>query len=212
VFSQEVAKPDFNTWSSIELGYKLNSRLSFELQQQLRLKENSSTVDTYFSEFSSKYKLIKNFELGVGLRYFNKNDNQGKIQGYEQRFRYNFDGTYSYKVGKFDLSHRFRYQNRQDLNTEDPNYNQVVRFKTGIDYNISKWKLDPEFSAEIFSPVNNPDEKGLNKYRLTLGTAYKMGDFGKLKVFGAVERPLGNGVGTFNILGIGYSYTFKNKK
>lgn len=210
--AQNVTNSDFNTWSWIEIGYKANSKLSFDLQQQLRLKENSSTVDNYFTELSSKYEVFKNFDLGVGLRYINSHDNQGNKQGYDPRFRYNIDGSYSYKLKKFKLSHRVRYQNRQDLGVADGDPRQSLRFKTSLDYNISKWKLDPELSGEIFTTVNDPLANGPSKYRITLGTRYKMGDFGQLKAIYAFEGPLGDNNEVLHILGLGYSYTIKHKK
>ncbi len=211
-YAQEDTTPDFNTWSSISLGYKANSKLSLELQEQLRLKENSQTIDSYFTQLSAEYEPLKNFELGLGLRFQKNNDNKGKIQGYERRFRYNIDAAYGYKLGRVSLKHRIRYQNRNDLDEDDSLPVQAFRFKTGADYNISNWKLDPEITAELFYPINNPEKSGLSKYRLTLGTDYKMGDFGKLKAFYRIERPGKLETDSANILGIGYSYTLKNKK
>jgi hypothetical protein len=211
-YSQDSEKADFQTWNSIELGYKLNSKLSFELQEQLRLKENSAAVDEYFTQLSGKYELFKNFDLGVGLRFIRFNDNQGKIQGYENNFRYQFDGSYKYKLNRFTLSHRIRYQSKQELNNDESEPKNQVRFKTGLAYNINHWKLDPEISGEIFSAINDPEEKGIRKYRITLGTDYNMKDWGKVKLYYRMELPGISSRDKANILGLGYSYTFKNKK
>jgi outer membrane protein assembly factor BamA len=212
VYAQENTRPDFNTWSSIAIDYKASSKLSLELQEQLRLKENSQTIDSYFTQLSVEYELLKNFELGLGLRFEKNNDNKGKIQGYENRFRYNLDAVYGYKLRRFSLKHRIRYQNRMDLDETDALAKQQVRFKTGAGYNFPKWKLDPEVAVELFYPLNDLEKSGLNKFRLTLGTDYKMGDFGKLKAFFRIERSGNLEADSANILGVGYSYTIKNKK
>jgi hypothetical protein len=211
-YSQDSGKVDFQTWNSIELGYKLNSKLSFELQEQLRLKENSATVDEYFTQLSGKYELFKNFDLGVGLRFIRANDNQGKIQGYENIFRYQFDGSYKYKFNRFTLSHRLRYQAKQELNNDEAEPKNQVRFKTSLAYNINHWKLNPEISGELFSALNDPDDKGIRKYRITLGTGYDMKDWGTVNLYYRMELPGVSGRNKANILGLGYSYTFKNKK
>jgi predicted porin len=212
IYAQENIKPDFNTWSSIAIDYKVNSKLSLELEEQVRLKENSQTIDSYFTQLSAEYELLKNLELGLGLRFEKNNDNQGKIQGYENRFRYNLDAAYSYKLSRFSLKHRLRYQNRTDLDDTEALNKKKMRFKTRIGYNFPKWKLDPEVAVELFYPLNELEKSGFNKFRLTLGTDYKMGDLGKLKAYIRIERPGNRETDSVNILGIGYSYTLKNKK
>ena len=41
---------DFETWSSINVEVKLHKKLNLELEEQLRLKENSSEIDQYFTQ------------------------------------------------------------------------------------------------------------------------------------------------------------------
>ena len=63
---------DFETWSSINLDIKLHKKLNLELEEQLRLKENSSETDQYFTQVGLSYQLPNNFEIGGGLRYAKK--------------------------------------------------------------------------------------------------------------------------------------------
>ncbi len=99
---------DLESWFSMELKYKLNKKWSFGLQEQLRLENNSSEIDGYFTQFTSAYKLFKNLEAGVGLRYISKNDNEGKIQGYRNYFRYHLDASFKHKISRFSIKYRLR--------------------------------------------------------------------------------------------------------
>jgi hypothetical protein len=205
---------DFSTWLSAELNYKLNKKWTFGVQEQLRLKENASTTDSYFTQFSASYKITKGLDLGVGYRYIKFHDNHGAIQGYNDFGRLQFDLSYGHKLSNFALKYRVRYQTKNQLGVPD-NPKENIRFKTSIGYNIKGWKLDPKFSAEIYNRIGaaNTAKNGFTKYRLTLGTAYDTKNTGKFSVFYRIEKDLNTINHTTNeILGIKYSYTIKNKR
>ena len=204
---------DWASWNTIGVEYKLNKKWSFGLEEQLRLKENISVVDNYFTQLSADYKLFKGFKLGAGVRYIRDNDNQGNIQGYENHFRFHIDAMYKHEINDFKIGYRLRYQNKNELGVsyDEGDYaNQNIRFKTSLEYNFKNWKLDPKFSAEIFNKFQEGDDNGFNKYRLTLGTDYKIKGFGKLGVFYRFEKDLNvDFPDTTNILGLKYTYSFK---
>jgi len=213
VFSQTNTN-DFSTWFSAELNYKLDKKWTFSVQEQLRLKENASTTDSYFTQLGAAYKLTKGLVVGVGYRYIKLNDNQGATQGYNDFGRLQFDLSYGHKLNDFSLRYRVRYQTKNQLGIPD-NANNQTRFKTSIGYNIKGWKLDPKFSAEIFNRMGatNTSKNGFKKYRLTLGTSYSMKNAGKFGVFYRIEKDINATIpATNNILGLKYSYTIKNKK
>jgi len=192
LYSQETQ--DFNSWSAVELKYELDSRWEFSLEGQLRLKDNASTIDNYFGEFGIQYNLPYNFAIATGFRFQRKNDTQGNIQGYKNRFRYSVDLTFKHELQQLGIKYRVRYQNRNELGlttSEGDIAAQRIRFKTSFDYNIRDWKLDPQFSAEIFNGFKkNGTDNGFDKYRLSLGTAYKVKRVGKFGLFYRYEREI----------------------
>jgi long-subunit fatty acid transport protein len=211
-FSQNDDTKDLENWSSIRLKYKLNKKWSFELEEQLRLDEDISEVSGYFTQLSTEYTLMKNFKIGGALRFVRINDNEGKIQGYENHLRFHFDASYKHKINDVSLKYRLRYQNRNELAVDDY-ANQKLRLKVGIEYNIKNWKLDPKFSAEIFNQIGQEEENnGLKKYRLTLGTDYNLKNIGTIGLFYRIEQELNETIPkTINIIGLKYTYTIKNK-
>lgn len=213
--AQTNVDKDWASWNTIEIEYKLNKKWIFGLEEQLRLKENISVVDEYFTELSAEYKVFKNFKLGGGLRYIRENDNQGNVQGYENHFRFNLDAIYKHEINDFTIGYRLRYQNKNELgvsSNEGDYANQNIRFKIAAEYDIKDWKFDPKISAEIFNRFQEGNEKGFNKYRLTLGTDYKIKSFGKLGVFYRIEKELNVDFPEItNIIGLKYTHSFKNK-
>ncbi|WP_341227581.1 DUF2490 domain-containing protein [uncultured Arcticibacterium sp.] len=206
---EAVRVQDLETWSSLEFEYEITPKFSLNLEEQLRLKENSSTIDSYFTELSGKYELWKDFSIDTGFRFIRSNDTNGKIQGYENHIRYQFDASYKHKIDKFELKYRLRYQNKKELNSDNLN-EAVTRLKLSLDYNFKNWKLDPELSGEVFSPLN---ESQIDKYRLTLGTSYKIGQNGKIKAFYGFENTTNSeSLKHSDIIGLNFKYTLKEKK
>jgi hypothetical protein len=212
-FAQTEGDKDWASWNTIGVEYKLNDKWSFGIEEQFRLKENFSAVDNFFTQLSADYEFFKGFEVGVGIRYIRENDNKGNIQGYENYFRFQFDAKYKHKINNFKIGYRLRYQNKNELGVsyDEGDYpNQNIRFKTSIAYNFKNWNLDPKFSAEIFNRFQEGKENGFNKYRLTLGTDYKMKNFGKIGVFYRFEKQLNVDLpDVTNILGLKYIYSLK---
>lgn len=207
---------DFNTWSSIGLEYKFSPNWDIALEEQMRLKNNSSEVDQYFTELSINHDFGEHIFGGIGFRYIRENDNEGKIQGYENHIRFDFNLGYQHKINDFELKYRLRFQTKNELgiSSEEGDYaNNHLRFKTSVGYNIHNWKLDPVLSAEIFRHYEKGEINGFDKFRFSLGTSYKIKKIGKIGVSYLIEKELNTTYPfTTHIINLNYLYTFKNKK
>lgn len=211
---QYIEVRDFESWTSGQVKYKFNDKITFGLEGQLRLDRNSSEIKNYLTEFETKYKLTKKFEVGLGLRFINKNDNEGDVQGYEQHFRYHLDASFKHKIDRFNFKYRFRYQNKNEIgisSTEGDVAVQNFRFKTSVGYNIRKWKFDPELSAEIFNKYEKYGQSnGFDTYRITAGTSYKFKNAGKIGLYYRMDQEISSFYPkTSNIILLNYTYTFK---
>jgi hypothetical protein len=216
VFSQEDSK-NLALWNSVGVKYSPIKRLHIGLEQHLRLKENASVTDEYFTEVNLGYEIIKDFEISGGARFIRKNDNVGKKQGYENHFRYNIDVSFKHDIKRFTLSYRFRYQNKKEQDVAEDEENiakENIRFKVGLGYNIKKWPLDPKLSFESYSnleEVQQVRELGLNKFRITFGTSYNLKKFGKFGVFYRLQENIISNLSNekTKIIGLKYSYSIK---
>lgn len=216
-FSQTEDNKDFAIWNSVGVKYSPIKSLKFGIEQHLRLKESASQTDEYFTEVQVEFELFKNLEIAQGFRFIRENDNVGKKQGYEKHFRFNTDISYNFDIKKFNLSYRLRYQNKRELALEDGSTDtptETLRFKAGVEYNITKWPLDPKLAIEIF----NRKREGyslisgakLSRYRITLGTSYSFKKFGKFGIYYRYQentRP--DNTFQTTVLGLKYSYSIK---
>jgi hypothetical protein len=211
---QYIEVRDFETWTSGKLKLKANKKWNFGLQAQMRLDNNSSELKGFFTELSTGYKLFKGMKIGAGIRYINKNDNEGAVQGAEHYFRYNLDATYKHKIDRLALKYRFRYQNRNEMGIskeEGDVHLQYFRLKASIEYNIKDWKLDPVLSGEIFNKYEkNGYSNGFSDYRITIGTNYKTKGYGEIGLFYRLENEITSFYPkTTHILRVKYTYTLK---
>lgn len=210
-FSQSESGDDFEIWNGINIGYRHNKDLQFKLKNQYRLKENGSVTDRYLTQLGAEYEVYKKIAVGASLRYISKNDNQGNIQGYRDYLRYQFDVSNEHELKRWTTQYRLRYQNRDRLDTEAGFNKPYLRLKSTIEYNIRKWKLDPEIEAEIFRPTES-DMHRLDRLRLGISTGYRFENAGGIKVFYRLERGLNTPEPTTTkILGFTYSYTFRRQ-
>ncbi|WP_027419321.1 DUF2490 domain-containing protein [Crocinitomix catalasitica] len=206
-----IVTGDLETWSRIGLDLKLNKKWSMGIDQQLRLKHNSSLIDQILTDIDVKYKLSKQFYFGAAIRYIA--DRKSDLS-YDNDFRYNFDLGYKHKMDRFSLDYRLRYQNKNEIGLSKALGDEAIhglRFRLNAEYDFKDWKLDPYFSTEIFSDPSHFRD-GLSKARFTLGTDYSIIKSGKLGVFYRIEREIGETYPkTTYIVGAKFTYTIKNK-
>jgi hypothetical protein len=201
---------DLEVWASAQFKYKINKQWSASFEEQFRWKDDASTIDQYFTEIGIERKLNKAFSIGFAGRYIRENDTEGKIQGYENHFRWNTDLVYRQKFKHLSLKYRVRYQSRNELGISN-DANAALRFRVKSEYNFKNWKFDPRFSAEIFNSLDSENE--FYKLRMTVGTSYEFKNIGELGAFYRIEEELtGIYPKTTNIIGIQYKYTLKYKK
>lgn len=207
-----IVTSDLETWSKVGLKFKVHKKFTIQLDQGLRLNNNSTIADQYFTDLGFKYKATKNLKFGVGLRYIG---DRGGNDLFDNDFRINLDAIFKHKVKSFDFQYRLRYQNKNEmgLSTVDGDYyKNYFRIKAGLKYNIKNWKFDPVFSTELYRDMTKVTG-GFDNLRLTLGTSYKMNKFGTLGMYYRVEQELAVSYPkTTYIVGLNYVFTINKKK
>lgn len=205
---------DFETWSSATLSYKHNKKLKLGLSQSLRLENNSSDVDKYFTEGLMQYKIAKPLTFGAELRFIRFNDNEGNIQGYENHLRHALNLRYKHAINRLKLGYRIQYQSKNEVGSSatvsnDPT--KKIRFKVSTEYNFKKWKFDPKIAGEIFRTIGNNGD--FSKLRGTIGTTYNMKKAGSINLFYRMEKELNENYPQLShIVGMNYEFTLKRNK
>lgn len=207
-----VVTRDLETRSSIGIEAGLGSKWDFGIEQQFRLRKNSTALDEYFTGGSVRFEIIdKHLYLGMGYRYIN-DLNTEMINDKEQRL--NFDLTYKQSINQLRLNARFRYANRNDIGEtkamgDYPRHN--YRFRLKGEYKIKNWKLDPVCSIEIFRQYEKYTVPYFENLRFRIGTSYNLKKYGEIEAFYQIDKELGLSYpSTVYVIGIGYKYDFGN--
>jgi len=158
-FSQEN---DFQLWNSVSVKKKINKKNSLDLKYGLRFRENASLVAKNFIDIRTRYKLRKKWNLALGYRNINQWSKYSEI---DKKNRFYFDSYYSKKIKRyyFDLRSRFVLQGKTS-------YNEIIRQRIRLAYNLRKTKLEPSLSVESFSSFDN----FIDKLRYSLFVSYPL--------------------------------------
>ena len=180
LFSQnydEMPAIHAESWASTDLEIKLNKRITFNLKEEIRLKSIGIPYDRIFTQLNFEYTLFRSIDLGIGYRYINLNDEEGKLHEIENHQRIHGSLAYTLKLDRFSSKIRGQYQTRWEhlpnTNIFVSDYRKYWRIKNDCQYNIRNWKFDPKVGVEFFL-LNEKQRGQFNKYRYSIGTNYKL--------------------------------------
>jgi len=204
-----VVTSDFESWSTIGISKKIGD-FKLSLDENLRLHENSTSIDKFFTDVGVSYKINKYIKLGTNYRFYRNKTTSGD---YKNQHRFSGDLKLSYGLDRFDFSYRARLQNKdEDFYKSDLSDNNVNNFrnKLQVEYDIKKTKFEPYVSAELFRRFGDSQADYFNKYRLTIGMKYELKKIGEFNLFYRFDKELNSTYpkSTY-IVGLGYSYKFK---
>jgi hypothetical protein len=198
---------DFQLWSGINLDISITKKISFKIEEEIRLKNNVTEVDMYFTDAGISYDFWKNFTLAGNYRYTRKNEPEGI---YSNMHKYYIDLEYDNNIGRFEYSFRTRYQSRyKNIKSSELGFRpeKHSRNKISLAYDIYRSPLKPEIWCEIYYQLNNPYGNGLDKIRVAPGLNYSINRANRIKIYYMIEKELSvKNPATNYILGIGYSY------
>ena len=202
---------DLEGWSAVEIDLKATKKLSFSIAEHLRLRNDITSIKSYFTQLKVNYEVLKKFELGAGVRYITKNDDVGGQQGYDPFFRYQFDAAYRHKIEKLGLFFRRRYQNKNQLGrseSEGDIAKEFIRTRFGVGYKIKSLKLTLTVFAEHFNQPNNSKiEQNETRMRYTLKLNRRFKKIGAFTVFyGIQNNSIGDVKTKKSFLGLKYAY------
>lgn len=193
----------FKSWTAINYDLELNKKWEIDFGLQLRLKENLEALDSYIAQTETSFTPLKRLKLSMQLRYYRKNDNQGKQQGFDNFFRYRFgiQKQFKLKPGTFNL--RLAYQNRLSLDRNrfeseeewlayGKKTKKVFRVKPALHLKIKNWSYDPLFYFEYFQEMDDTgvslSEDRAKAYRYGIGTKIKLSKNQSLSVVYFYEK------------------------
>lgn len=172
---------DLQLWTGAAVEKTWGKAWTLSLQEEIRLKQNMSEVNNYFTEAGLRYGISKNFALEGGYRYTRDKKSDGR---YENLTRYYLDLRFRGKLDFITVFYRLRYQKEIEgfnLFDQAADYEKYVRNRIRIRYNEFD-KIKPYVSAELFQLFRPNSYADLEKIRVVAGVKYEAGNMGSFDI------------------------------
>lgn len=196
---------NFNTWLGVGLEKKVVKNLNTGLSFDARIDE--SGVRTFFPELSAEYKVKKWIRASVEYRLLTK---RNKYENYKtsSSLRTNLILKKSTKRWDFGLRLRYQYSFGRLNQSYDADFDQAIRLKPSIKYDIKGSKLTPEYSTEFYyDPMFGPEGPGFTKIRYAIGAGWSSKSPHSFKLKYLIDHRLNEAPTRLtHIISLGYSY------
>lgn len=204
---------DFGTWQKVKVGGELTKNFELALTHQLRLENNSRSVDQFFSQLELEYDLPKGLEVGAAYRLSWAPNKDGS---YANKHRYNIDLSYSKTFGTVKAKLRSRFQHKPSASLFNdrlkPESSPMhVRLKLSISYRgFKKWTPGAEY--EVYFRTNI-DKHGIGKMRYRIFLDYDLPKRQEIGVFYMLQTNHTGSQPRFDsIVGLSYNFEWKRPK
>lgn len=196
--SLHAQKEDLELWSSIKFSKKVNSKVRFVLEEQIRWADSISVYKKNFTDLGLRYKINKIHAISGHFRLNSDADNAKK-------YRSHLDFCSDFKISNWKLifNHRLRFQQSWDeLGELDK---RCVRSKIGFEWQTNF--MSPYISHEFYWNKNTNYQ--MSQQRSTLGLSWNMSDKFKSKLFMRTENEMNTDKpDKLSIIGVGAHYKF----
>jgi hypothetical protein len=169
-FGQGVGK----VWT--EFGVKAKISDKFDAGVEITNRYGVYGLETFFPQLSVRYKLAKFIRVSIDYRLIFDKD---EFTNYLYSNRLNFNTDLKHSFGRLNLAGRIRYQySFNSLRNNiyyDAEFDQAIRIKPQISYDIKGSDITPVASTEIFyNPQYMPGGKQFTKLRSFIGLEYEL--------------------------------------
>jgi len=182
---------DAGMWNTFSLDYAINKKVSVLFAEELRIKENYSRLNLFYTNIGVEYTLNKYIKTSIVYRPIQKflDDNT-----FSNRHRLMWDASIKYKIKKISLSYRHRLQ-VEAKNIQSSELGHVPewysRNKIEIGYQATK-KINPYIAIEMRFQLADPRLISAyhqwDRIRYQFGIDYKLNGFSKVGVYYLMQR------------------------
>lgn len=164
---------EFMTWLNVGADGKIIKNLKWEASGCVRIGQDGA--ETIYPQVGLEYKVVKWFRPSVDYRFLIE---KNKIGNYKTTNRLNVNLDFKHAYKRLGYGVRFRYQyafNRISADAYDADFDQAVRIKPALEYDLKGSKITPEISGEFFyNPSFGPLSPGFSKVRIAAGAKFNL--------------------------------------
>lgn len=208
-FSQNAK--DFGVWTKAAIEYKLNNKFNLSLSEGLRMRENSTRLNSLYTELGLEYKILKGLKTSFSYRTLQRLE---KENYFSYRHRFAWDLNYKYTNGRFIIAYRQRLQSGLKKYYSSrlgkiPAWNYRHRLQLKYEYNK---RIEPFASAEINVQLYDARQmmfnKTANRMRYQLGTDINLNAKSCISIYYMIQDEFNTEKETDQYL-IGLEYSLK---
>jgi hypothetical protein len=170
----QAQQKDFQFWPSVNVDLELTKNLKAMLEEEVRLKENSTQIGRQINDLGIGYKFNKYFRAAL---FYRIEANWKTPDDYRWKEGLYADMALKQTTGRFILGYRLRLQSsRIEFNSNEDNLlsSFVNRHKFTVAYNIQNKPLAPFIEEELFLNSVSHQMEMINN-RTWLGITYSPG-------------------------------------
>lgn len=203
---------DAGLWTGIGVQKEIIKDFDASFEQEIRLHNNLSNVNTVLTQLGTSYRFNKYFTAGLAYRYMQRNSLES---GFGARHRWMLNATFRYKFNPFMLSWRVRFQTQnnepyKDFNERIPTTH--IRDKIALKLDLDE-PIMPYVGYEIWTALNGTESGTIDNMRFSLGAEFELGKNSELQVGYLNDREtLGTPAVRSHILALGFSFSIPDKK
>ena len=145
--------------------------LDFQAGFNTRFYDNGR-YDKLFPELNLEYELLNWLDASLDYRWVFNQSRTSYARTRGHRININTEPKLEFGRFRFKTRARLQYSFRRFAGTGnyEPDFDNALRFKAAIKYNIDNFKADPEIESEWFYNTNNGQfGRQFVKYRFALG-------------------------------------------
>lgn len=205
---------DAGSWNTFSISYAFNKKFALLFTEELRLRENYSRLNLFYTNVGVEYKVNKYFKTSLVYRWIDKyleNDN------FSFRHRLMWDATVKFPYKKYTISYRHRLQvEGRNIVTSESGFmpEWYSRNKVQLSYNITKKLgayIDAEFRYQIHDPRSIESEGRWHRMRYQGGLDYEFTNKSKFGVYYLIQREWNvSAPENIYITGLEYSLSLKH--
>lgn len=207
--AEALADSDAQLWLNGELRYRPVKTVTLSIDEQLRLDQNASRLNSIISDLSGSWRLQKWLRLGLGYRFEMESNKKDELESAQ---RLHVQSRLKYALGPVALSYRVRLQEKHEPDGDETERTRTLRHRFALAVDRGG-DLEPGFSVETFNRLGEDGTRSWRKLRLTLGTEIRGPKPHRFQVFYRAEMPLADPDDPLeHIGGLGYQYRIPRKK
>lgn len=168
---------DLGMWTTLSLNKDLGEKFAVGIDQELRLRDNLTTLNLIYTNVGASYKVADFFKVALTYRFIDKHKDD---LSWGIRHRGYIDLTFKVRPAKFSIGYRARLQAEWRGAGYDDRYGTVpevfLRNQLKIGY-IATDKIEPYVGTELRWQIQNPRipyHNTIDRIRLFGGSNYEI--------------------------------------